>query len=299
MENVGRRRAFKFFVTACVLSAMYHFIMQAYGPVVEIDGGLREVTGGRARIVAVTRYEKKANRAIKAGFDELTRISGILSEDANKVNREAFAGPVKVSPELFEVLQTGIDYCKVTKGEFDITVCDSNGNGCYEKLVLDTKNQTVLFANSGIQLELGEIMRGFAIDKAVEVMKRKGAASGMVDAGGVIRCFGRPAHKANWLIGLREPEESKKQNAKGKNAEEDANTGMVLKLRDMAAVTKVGGVTIIAQRAVVAEVIASAVSEMGAQKGLDLVDSLLGVEAIITTENGVVKSSGADSYLNH
>ena len=97
MENEGKRRAFKFFVTACVLSAMYHFIMQTYGPVVEVDGGLREVTGGRARIVAVSRYEKKANLAIKAGYDELTRISVLLNEDSNKVNREVFAGPVKVS----------------------------------------------------------------------------------------------------------------------------------------------------------------------------------------------------------
>lgn len=76
---------------------------------------------------------------------------------------------------------------------------------------------------------------------------------------------------------------------------------MVLKLRDMAVVTKLSGVTIIAPKATEAETIASAVNALGAQKGLDLVDSLLGVEAIIVTpgpEYRVIKSSGADAYIS-
>ena len=130
----------------------------------------------------------------------MTRIDELLSEDINRVNRDASAGPVKVSAELFEFLQISIDYCKLTKGEFDITVCDSNGNGCYEKLVLDAENQTVRFAAEGMQLDLGGIGKGYAIDKAVEIMKRKGAIGGLVDAGGIIRCFGKPAREDNWLI---------------------------------------------------------------------------------------------------
>ena len=188
--------------------------------------------------------------------------------------------------ELFEVLQTGIDYSKLTKGAFDITAADANGHGGYEKLIIDSKTQTVRFAKSGIQLELGGIAKGFAIDKAVEIMKKKGATGGLVDAGGVIRCFGRPAHKVNWLIELQKP-----------NLADSNENGVVLKLRDVAAATKAGGVTIIAQRAVVAEVIASAVSALGAEKGLDLVDSLLGVEAIIVTEGKVVKTDGAEGYI--
>lgn len=300
MENDSRRRALKFFVTACVLSAMYYFIMETFGPVVEVDGGSQEIIGAPARIVAVAKNEKKAQIAIKAGFDELIRINKLLSEDSNKVNRDALTGPVKVSAELFEVLQTGIDYSKLTKGAFDITVADSNTNGGYEKLVLDAKNQTVRFAAAGMQLDLGGIAKGYAIDKAVEAMKCKGAIGGLVDAGGIIRCFGRPAKGGSWLVGMQGTKEIKNQKVKSKNAEEDANNqaGMVLKLKDMAAATNLGGITIIAPKAAVAEVIASAVGVLGAQKGLDLVDSLLGVEAIIVTEDGkIIKSRGADTYL--
>jgi thiamine biosynthesis lipoprotein len=298
MENEGRRRALKFFVTACVISAMYYFVMENIMPAVEVDGGSRVVMGTSARIVAVAQNDRKAKNAIKAGFDELTRINRILSEDSNKVNREAFAGPVKVSPELFEVLQTGIDYSKLTKGAFYITVADSNVNGGYEKLVLDSSSQTVRFAAAGMQLDLGGIGKGYAVDKAVEIMKRKGAIGGLVDAEGNIRCFGKPARGGNWLIEIspQRPLRTQRDN--------EANTanepGMVLKLRDMAVATKLSGVTIIAPKATEADIIASAVNALGSEKGLDLVDSLLGVEAIIVTpgpEGRVIKSNGADAYL--
>jgi len=297
MENNSRRRALKFFVTACVISAMYYFVMENIMPAVEVDGGSSEIMGAPARIIAVAKNEKKAKRSIKAGFDELTRINMILSEEPNKVNHEAFGGPVKVSPELFEVLQLGIDYCKLSKGAFDITVADANTHAGYEKLILDANNQTVRFAVEGMRLDLGGIGKGYAVDKAVEAMKRKGAIGGLVDAGGNIRCFGKPAHKGNWLIGIQDP-----NLADSVQRIADSNEpGMVLKLRDMAVVTNLGGVTIIAPRAVVAEVIASAVNALGAEKGLDLVDSLLGVEAIIVTpgpEGRVIKSNGADAYIS-
>jgi thiamine biosynthesis lipoprotein len=302
MENDGRQRAFKFFVTACVLSAMYYFIMETFGPIIEVDGGSREITGTSARIIAVAKNDRKAKLAIKAGFDELARINGIMSEDINRVNQKAFAGPVKVSPELFEILQISIDYCKLSRGAFDIAIADSNSHGGYEKLILDTNKKTVRFAFEGLRLDLGDITKGYAVDRAVEIMKRKGAIGGMVDAGGIIRCLGKPARKGNWLVGLQGTEEIKNQKVKSKNAEEDVNNqpGMVLKLRDMAAAMKPGGVTIIAPKAVVADILSSAVSVLGVEKGLDLVDSLLGVEAIIITPEGkIIKSNGADVYLSH
>ena len=297
MENDSRRRAFKFFITACVISAMYYFVMETFGPVVEVDGGSREITGTAARIIAVARNDRKAKLAVKASFDELARINGIISEDINKVNREAFAGPVKVSPELFEILQISIDYCKLSGGAFDIAVADSNSHGGYEKLILDTNKKTVRFAAEGLCLDLGDIAKGYAVDRAVEIMKRKGAIGGLLDAAGVVRCFGRPAGGGSWFV--RMPAFSEQRSA---DSADNNEAGMVLKLKDMAAAMKPGGVTIIAPKAVVADILSSAVSVLGVEKGLDLVDSLLGVEAIIVTpgpEYRVIKSNGADVYISH
>jgi thiamine biosynthesis lipoprotein len=351
MENDNRQRAFKFFVTACVISAMYYFVMETFGPVIEVDGGSRKIMGTFNRIVAVAKTERKANRAIKAGFDELVRIDAMMSDykadsELSKVNRGAFAKAVKVSPELFEILQISESYSRVSSGAFDITVGplvdlwkragipDANTIAAakakvgYEKLVLDAKNQTVRFAVDGMRLDLGGIGKGYAVDKAVEAMKRKGAKGGLVDSGGNIRCFGRPAHKGNWLIGIQDPNSAYSGQRTADSVEEAEEPMMVLKLVDCAVATSgdyqrfvmVGGKkvshiidtntatgaskmasdTIIAQKAVDADAISTAVNVLGAEKGLDLVDSLLGVEAIIVTAEGkVVKSSGAEDYLSN
>jgi thiamine biosynthesis lipoprotein len=350
MENDNRRRALKFFIAACVISAMSYFVVETFRPAVEVDGGSRVVMGTFARIVAVAKSETKANRAIKAGFDELVRIDKMMSDykadsELSKVNREAFGKAVKVSPELFEILQISEDYSRLSSGAFDITVGplvdlwhkagetnsmpDANTIAAakakvgYEKLILDAKAMTIRFAVEGMRLDLGGIGKGYAVDKAVEAMKRRGAIGGMVDSGGNIRCFGKPAHKGNWLVGIQDPKEVK-------SAEEDIDSQpmMVLKLVDCAVATSgdyrrfviVGGKkvshiidtntatgaskmasdTIIAPKAVDADALSTAVNVLGAEKGLDLVDSLLGVEAIIVTpgpEFRVIKSSGADVYI--
>ncbi len=200
MENNGRRRALKFFVTACVISAMYYFVTENILPAVEVDGGSRVVMGTFARIVAVAKNERKAKRSIKAGFDELVRIDAMMSDykadsELSKVNREAFGKAVKVSPELFEILQISVDYSRLSSGAFDITVGplvdlwhkagetnsmpDANTIAAtkarvgYEKLILDAKAMTVRFAVEGMRLDLGGIGKGYAVDKAVEAMKRQ------------------------------------------------------------------------------------------------------------------------------
>ena len=56
-----------------------------------------------------------------------------------------------------------------------------------------------------MRLDLGGIAKGYSVDKAVEVMKRKGAIAGMVDSGGNIRCFGKPIDRDFWLVGIQDP----------------------------------------------------------------------------------------------
>ena len=76
----------------------------------------------------------------------------------------------------------------------------------FEKLILDDKAATVRFAEEGMRIDLGGIAKGYAVDKAVEAMQKKGALGGMVDLGGNIRCFGRvPRGQQKWRIGIQDP----------------------------------------------------------------------------------------------
>jgi thiamine biosynthesis lipoprotein len=343
MDNNSRRMAAKFFFTACLLSAIYYFVAESVMPIVEVDGGSRQSMGTFARIAAVTRNPKRAKRYIEAGFNEFKRIENMMSyfkpdSELSKVNREAFARPVKVSRELFEILQTSVDYSRLSNGAFDITVGplvdlwhkagevneipDENAIAAaksrvgYEKLILDTNTMTVRFAVEGMRIDLGGIAKGYAVDKVVEIMKRKGATGGMVDSGGNIRCFGKPANKGEWVVGVQDP-----------NLEND-NPLMVLRLDNMAVATsgdyrrfveaggqkishiidantagganKLSGDTIIAPTATGADALSTAVNVLGPEKGLELVERILDVEAILITpapEYRVIKSSGVDEYI--
>ncbi|HUW19255.1 MAG TPA: FAD:protein FMN transferase [Sedimentisphaerales bacterium] len=192
----------------------------------------------------------------------------------------------------------------------------------YEKLLLDANALTVRFAVEGMRLDMGGIAKGYAIDKAIEAMQKGGALGGMVDVGGDIRCFGVPTRgKTHWLIGLQDP-----------NRPEDwidtSKPSLVLKLNDAAIATsgdyrrfvlidgqkyshildtKTGrggkgfsSVTIIAKKAVDADALATAVSVMGAEKGLALIQKLPDTEAILISprpEFKLVKTPGAENYL--
>jgi thiamine biosynthesis lipoprotein len=351
MENNSRRMAFKFFLTACLLSAMYYFVMEGIRRPVEIDGGYREIMGTFARIVAVAKNEKIARRSIEAGFNEMKRIDSVMSDyktdsELSKVNREAFQHAVKVTPELFAIFQKSVQYSRLSNGAFDITVgplvdlwhkageinsmpdentiAETKASVGYEKLILDAKAMTIRFAVAGMRLDLGGIGKGYSVDRAVEVMRRKGATAGMVDSGGNIRCFGKPIDNDVWLVGIQDP------NLENLSAEADNEPLMVLKLMNMAVATSgdyrrfvmVGGKkvshiidtstgggagklasdTIIAKTAVDADALSTVVNVLGPDKGLDLIESLSGTECILITagpDYQVVKSIGADAYINH
>jgi thiamine biosynthesis lipoprotein len=191
----------------------------------------------------------------------------------------------------------------------------------YEKLKLDDQNMTVRCTVEGMRLDLGAIAKGYAVDKAVEAMQNSGAIGGMVDLGGDIRCFGTPSKsKKNWIIGLQNP-----------NTEQDT-TGrdvlLKLKLTEGAVATSgdyqqyiliegkrqshimdrktgtsaegLSSVTIIADNATDADALATAVSVMGAEKGLALIEKLPNTEAILIAsppEYKLTKSTGAEKYI--
>ena len=192
----------------------------------------------------------------------------------------------------------------------------------YEKLILDVNNMTVRFTVDGMKLDAGGIAKGYAIDKAVEAMQTAGAVGGMVDVGGDIRAFGAPPQGKNeWLIGLQDPAET----------ETVLNTDrylLVLNLTDSAVATsgdyrrfvligdkkyshiidtktgygsdKLASVTVIAPNAADADALATAVSVLGQQKALVLIETIPETEAILITlqpQYKIIKTTGVEKYI--
>ena len=318
------------------------FWFSAKNRTVTIDGGFRITMGTIARIMVTAENEQQANEAINTAFDKIFQVDELMSDyDPNsllsKVNQNAFNKPIAVDTALFEVLTAAKAYSCLSDGAFDVTIgpvvqlwrkakedntaptpeaiAKAKESVGHENLILDTENMTVQFAKDGMSLDLGGIAKGYAIDKAIEILQNAGVKGAMVDIGGDLRCFGTPANgKQHWLIGLQDPQN-----------EEDIL--LVLNMDDMAVATSgdyrrfvmiddqkhshiinpatadsaadLSSVTLIALTATAADALATAVTVLGNEKGLALVETLAESEAfIIQSNNGKLeKSSGADIFL--
>jgi thiamine biosynthesis lipoprotein len=179
----------------------------------------RPCLGTFVEITARGDSDTKLHGAIDHAFDAIARVDRQMSfhhpaSEISRINREAFRRKVKVDPWTWHVLRAAQELSHESDGIFDITVARklmqwkylprryrnvSEGN--WREIVVK-KNRTVRFRQRVI-VDLGGIAKGFAVDRAVEALKRAGVSSGVVNAGGDLRVFGLKSE----LIHLRHPAE--------------------------------------------------------------------------------------------
>jgi FAD:protein FMN transferase len=168
-----------------------------------------------------------------AALDEVDRIDDLMSNykpdsPLSRINREAAEKPVIVEPELFRFLQKCLRYSQQSEGAFDITVGPLmkawgffRGEGRipwffelwnvlrkvgYQHLILDERQKTVQFARSGMELDLGGIAKGYAVDRVVELLKEQKIERGLISAGGsTLYGLGAPPDTPGWEVKLRDP----------------------------------------------------------------------------------------------
>lgn len=332
------------FWTSFAVCVMGLVVWQSHkAKIVTVDSGHRQIMGTFARILGVGDTESHCSDAIAAAFEVIFRIDELMSDyDPNsmlsQVNKNAFQERISVDEDIFTVLSEAIRYSELSDGAFDVTIGPvvqlwrkakrqskapsetdirkAQQAVGYESLLLDAETKTVRFAKEGMALDLGGIAKGYAIDKAIEVLQNAGLSGGMVDIGGDLRCFGIPANRnKHWLVGLQNP-----------TCEEDIL--MVLKMDDRAVATsgdyrrfvvidgqkhnhivdpatadsaqKLSSVSIIAPTAMAADALATAVSVLGKEKGMPLIESIQNTEALIIESNQtqtITKTTGAIQYI--
>ena len=158
--------------------------------------------GNRFQLSAVAEKEEWANECIDAGVSEIQRIEKLLttyneeSETAH-INRNAGIEPVTVSEETFLIIERSIRISRITQGAFDITYgsvdkrlwnFDTNLKRLpdketakkmvrlinYRNILLDKENLTVMLKEKGMRIGFGGIGKGYAAERAKEVMKANG-----------------------------------------------------------------------------------------------------------------------------
>jgi thiamine biosynthesis lipoprotein len=197
-----------------------------------------DAMGTTFTIVAYDEDRLKLEASVDQAFEEVRRLDSLLSNykrdsEWSRVNREAGAGPVRVSGELFGLLKACVDYSRRSEGAFDITVGPLvktwgffKGQGRlphraeiraalarvgYEGLELDPAAQSVRFTKPGMEIDPGGIGKGYAVDRVVDVLKAAGISSALISAGGSsIYALGAPPGQSGWKIKIRHPKSPSK-----------------------------------------------------------------------------------------
>lgn len=184
-------------------------------------------------IVIDGQEDKPRDRIADQAFAEIDRIDRLMSNyrqdsELSRINREAWPGPLSVDPELFDLLATSLDYSALSDGAFDITVGalmktwgffrdegrmpapgsirSALAKTGYRHVIADRERKTIRFNVPGIELDLGGIAKGYAVDRAVAVLRRNGIRNALVNGcGSTIYGLGAPAGSTGWEVALLDP----------------------------------------------------------------------------------------------
>ncbi len=196
-----------------------------------------DAMGTTFTVVAYGENRVQLETAVDLAFEEVRRIDDLLSNykprsEWSQVNRDAANRAVRVSPELFDFLETCMQYSRQSGGTFDITVGPLvrvwgfyKGTGRlphraeirgalarvgYQKVLLDRSNQSVRFARNGVEIDPGGIGKGYAVDQVVGILKERGVRSALVSGGGSsIYGLGAPPGEPGWPVKIRHPRKPK------------------------------------------------------------------------------------------
>ncbi len=170
-------------------------------------------------------------RVIRDTFAEMARLEELLSEfrpdsDVCRVTRAAGSLPVRVCPELIEILTIAESVARATGGAFDCTWAalsplwklgdepfvppDACAIAAARQLVdhravlLDCERQTVLLARAGMRLGLGGVAKAFIAERGADFAVARGVRDVLVDAGGDLVARGQNGGRP-WRVGVRHP----------------------------------------------------------------------------------------------
>lgn len=284
--------------------------------------------GSRFEITAVAPDAAEARAAIDAAYAEIDRLEAMISSwrdtsETHRVNAAAGIAPVAVSPELFHLIRRACKVSALTNGIFDVTFAGA-GNLWdfkaeqprlpdpeqvksklrlvdYRKIQFDEQALTVFLPEKGMRLGFGAIGKGFAANRAVQLMKQRGITAGVVNAGGDLVAFGKQEDGRPWGVAIADPQQRDSVFAWLRVDNQAVVTSgdyerfievdgkrysHILHPRTGYPVDDLRSVTIICPDGELADALATSVFILGRREGLELVNKLKGVEAILVTAEG-------------
>ncbi|MFZ5504320.1 MAG: FAD:protein FMN transferase [Pseudomonadota bacterium] len=290
-----------------------------------------EAIMGTAIAVDLWADERAAGQAaIDAVIAEMHRIDCAMSphkpeSELSRINRDAGHMAVPLSAEMAALIGRAIEFSRWSDGAFDISYASVGQLYDYragiapdeaalaaaraaigwQQLLLDPRAGTLRFGRPGMRIDLGGFAKGHAVDRCIAILRAHGIAHAMVSAGGDSHVLGDRRGRP-WMIAVRDPRR------------EDGVVA-VLPLQDAAVSTSgdyeryfdkggvrhhhlidprtgrspagVRSVTIVADDGLTTEALSKTVFVLGAQRGMALINTLPGVDAVVVDAAGQLHHS--------
>lgn len=197
-----------------------------------------KLMGNRFEFTAVADNEQHGNNAINAAISEVARIEQLLttfSENSQTamINQAAGITPVRVDQEVINLIERAQRISDITDGAFDIsygsidkrlwnfdqhmtslpsreTALKSVALIDYRNVLINKAASKVMLKNKGMRIGFGGIGKGYAADRAKQIMQDFGIESGIVNAAGDLVTWGLQPGGKRWTVGIADPKQTHK-----------------------------------------------------------------------------------------
>jgi thiamine biosynthesis lipoprotein len=190
-----------------------------------------EMMGTIIKIVVVGASDEKAGPVIEQAFTEMRRLETVLSEwrpdsEISQVNAAAGMHPVKVGPDTLANVELSNETSRWSDGAFDLSWAALHDLYTfrpgeervptaqelkerlplidYRKIRVNRQEQTVFLEKKGMRLGTGGIAKGYALDRAADILQRAGLMNYMIFGGGQVLVHGKKGER-NWRVGIQHP----------------------------------------------------------------------------------------------
>jgi len=288
--------------------------------------------GSDFEITVVAKTQLEADKQIAIAIGEISRIEALISSwkttsETSNINKNAGVNPVKVSEELFSLIQRALKISNLTDGAFDISYASmdklwkydgsmtqmpskeaikkSVAKVGYQDIIVDPKNSTVFLKNKGMKIGFGAIGKGYAADKAKKLLISNGVSGGIINASGDINSWGSKPSGSSWQVAITNPLNKNKAFAMLPIKDAVVTSGNyekyvtfnsrryshIIDPRTGYPSQGIISVTVFAPKAELADALATSVFVMGVETGIDRINQLKAVECIIITDTGNIITS--------
>jgi thiamine biosynthesis lipoprotein len=285
----------------------------------------RELMGTQVTVELWADDIESGKKVIRQVFDEVPRLDEMMNpwnpkSELSRINREAANRAVVTTPEVMEVVTKALYYSRLSNGAFDIsfasvgqhydyrmgrspdekTLNADKTNIDYQAIILDPKASTLFFSRPGLQIDLGGIAKGYAVDAGVDILRRAGVVAAVVGAGGDSRILGDLGNRPR-VIGIRHPRNKDEYAVVVPLADTAISTSgdyerffmtdgvryhHILDPQTGRSASQVQSASVIATKAIDSDALSTTSFVLGVERGLELINSLPGIDAIIIDGQG-------------